>query len=82
MTSLRPLKEPSIVKLDRRYKGYNRGFRYRVDFNTQGMEKWHDWMQIVKWCENTWGKEYTWSDDGFLPRQVRSEEHTSELQSH
>ena len=64
MTSLRYYKTPRVVKLDRRFKGYNRGFRYRIDFDTQG-EKWHTWMQVLTWCENTWGKEYTWPEGGF-----------------
>lgn len=80
MTSIRHYKTPHIVKLDRRYKGYNRGFRYRVDFDTRG-EKWHTWMLVLNWCEATWGKEYTWSDSSFLSRRIWNGNFRTELGS-
>lgn len=57
MTSIRHYKNPNIVKLDGRYKHYPK-FKYRIDFDTQGMENWHIWMNLCKRCEETWGKEY------------------------
>lgn len=78
MSKITHYKSPNITKLDGRYKGYNRGFRYRIDFDTQG-EKWQVWMAVMKWCENTWGKEYTWSHDGFLPCRVWSDDYRTEL---
>lgn len=80
MTSVRYYKTPAVVKLDRRFKGYNRGFRYRIDFDTQG-EKWHTWMQVLKWCEATWSKEYIWSNDGPLPQRVWSNDYRTEFGS-
>jgi len=64
MTSIRYYKDPAIVKLDGRYKGYNRGFRYRIDFDVQGPGKWERWHQAVEWCERTWGGEYIWHHTG------------------
>lgn len=78
MTSIRHYKDPHIVKLDRRYKGYSRGFRYRVDFDTYSMEKWERWAQIIKWCESTWGEEYSWTDDSFLARRVWNDNYRTE----
>ena len=78
MTSIRYYKEPHIVKLDRRFKGYNRGFRYRIDFDTQPMSRWEHWLKVVKWCESTWGKEYTWTDDSFLARRVWNDNYRTE----
>ena len=81
MTSLRHYKDPNVVKLDRRFKGYNRGFRYRIDFNTYGTNKWEQWMRVVKWCEGAWGKEYSWSDDSFLARKVWNDNYRTEFGS-
>jgi len=70
MTSIRHYQDPNIIKLDRRYKGYNRGFRYRVDFDTQGMGKWERWHKVAKWCESTWGKEYEFHASGVFSRRT------------
>jgi len=55
-----PYKSPKITKLDGRYKLYNRGFRYKISFNTKN--NYDPYSQAVKWCENTWGPEYEWTD--------------------
>lgn len=60
MTSLRYVKSPNVTKLDGRYKLYNRGFRYRVSFNTQG--NYDFYARVLKWCQNTYGPEYEWTD--------------------
>lgn len=78
MTSIRYYRTPAVVKLDRRYKGYNRGFRYRIDFDTQG-EKWEVWMRAFKWCENSYGKEYSWAPNGFA--RIWNDEYRTELGS-
>jgi len=78
MTSIRHYGNPHIVKLDGRYKGYNRGFRYRVEFNTYKNDKWTEWMNVVKWCENTWGKESRWSED-IVPRRLWNDNYRTEF---
>lgn len=55
-----PYKSPKITKLDGRYKLYNRGFRYKVSFNTKN--NYDPYSRAIKWCENTWGPEYEWTD--------------------
>lgn len=78
MTSIRHYGNPHIVKLDRRYKGYNRGFRYRIDFDTYSMDNWTVWMRVVKWCEATWGKEQTWANSGIFAHAVWNENYSTE----
>lgn len=53
-------KEPRVVRLDGRYKLFNAGFKYRIEFNTQGDGKWQHWLSIADWCKQTWGKEFSW----------------------
>jgi hypothetical protein len=60
MTSLRYVKSPNVTKLDGRYKLYNRGFKYRISFNTQ--DNYSKYFKSLKWCERIWGPEYTWAD--------------------
>lgn len=79
MTSIRHHKNPHIVKLDRRYRGYNRGFRYRVEFDTYAIEKWDAWMRAVKWCENAWGKEQSWSSGSMFAHAVWNNNYRTEF---
>lgn len=53
-------KTPKVTKLDGRFKLYNRGFRYRVCFNTHN--NYDPYSTALKWCQNTYGLEYTWAD--------------------
>ena len=53
MTSLIYHPNPHIVKMDRRYRLYPQGFRYRVEFNTHGEGDWERWARVVAWCERT-----------------------------
>ena len=78
MTIIKHYKNPHIVKLDGRFKGYNRGFRYRIDFNTYGADKWQAWLRAVKWCEAVWGKEYSWSDD-VVPHRLWNDNYRTEF---
>lgn len=50
-------KNPKVTKLDGRYKHYPK-FKYRIDFDTKGMEKWEQWHKTIIWCRETWGEEY------------------------
>lgn len=59
MTSIRHYPDPHIVKLNGRYKFYPK-FKYRIDFDTYG-EKWQRWVNVINWCEATWGKEWKFS---------------------
>ena len=72
MTSIRHYKTPHVVKLDGRYKFYPK-FKYRVDFDTKNMDKWQTWINVVKWCENTWGKEVVWNPPRPAPTEYRTE---------
>lgn len=59
----------NITKLDRRYKGYNRGFRYRVEFRigprfANGDPLWSRYQTIIGLLENTYGKELEWIHNG------------------
>ena len=60
MTSLIYRHNPHIVKMDRRYRLYPQGFRYRVEFETYGEGNWQRWANVIAWCERTWGKEHDW----------------------
>ena len=60
MTSLRYHKSPKITRLDKRFKGYNRGFMYRVSFDIQ--VNYIIYFNALKWCERTYGPEYAWDD--------------------
>lgn len=59
MTSIKYHRTPKITKLDGRFKLYNRGFKYRVSFNTQN--EYSAYSNALKWLENTYGPEYTWN---------------------
>ena len=60
MTSLIYRHNPHVVKLDRRYRLYPQGFRFRVDFDTRGEGNWQRWSDAITWCERTWGREHDW----------------------
>jgi hypothetical protein len=64
MTSIIHHNNPHIVKMDRRYRLYPQGFRYRVEFNTYGEGNWQRWANVIAWCERTWGKEHEWRHPG------------------
>ena len=68
MTSIRYVKTPNVTKLDGRFKFYNRGFKYRVSFNTQG--NYDPYSTALKWCQNTYGPEYTWDDAVAWTRKI------------
>jgi hypothetical protein len=65
MTSIRHYNNPHIIKLDRRYKGFVSGFKYRVDFNVayngRDNANWERWTRVIAWCENSYGKESFWT---------------------
>lgn len=71
MTSIRYHKTPRITKLDKRFKGYNRGFRYRVSFNTQG--NYDPYSTALKWCGRTYGPEYSWDSHDTWSRKIWNE---------
>lgn len=80
MTSIRYYKNPNIIKLDGRYKFYPK-FKYRIEFDTKGMEKWHIWLALCKQCEATWGKEYEFVANGFLSRRMYNDNWRTETPS-
>lgn len=87
MTSLRYYTDPRIVKLDKRFKGYNRGFRYRVDFKIGPRHKasnvsdelWERWRTVVDCLETSYGKEYTWNGEGAFIRRIWNDDYRIEI---
>ena len=77
MSTIIHRRNPHIVKLDRRYKGYNRGFRYRVEFNTKG-EEWNRWKTVLDWCESAYGKEWEWSNGNGFGHRVWNNNYRTE----
>ena len=51
-----PYKTPTITKLDGRFKFYNRGFKYRISFDTR-YDGYIPYRAAIQWCENAYGPE-------------------------
>jgi len=65
------MRAPKVTKLDKRFKFYNSGFRFRITFdisktNKSGNEKY---IAARKWCEDTYGVEYANSTDNWFSRK-------------
>lgn len=78
MTSIRHYKTPHVVKLDGRYKFYPK-FKYRVEFDTRGIDQWRTWMSVCGRCDDTWGKEYEFIGGNVLAYRKYNENWRTEI---